>query len=521
MIRKKLRHRENLSMAEAFDGLKADYDAMKITRFTKTLTGVSASGSGADYHYRNEHRYLRMMERARDFDRNDMVTGQGVTRLVDNVLKSGMKLDPTSGNPKFDVAAAAKWKTWSETKELCDVTGQKDLLEIAALTLRAVIFDGDILTTLLKSGQLQSIEAHRLRTPNKTKKNVVLGILLDELRKPLEYWVTRDDIGTTQRNILIKEIKPIPAWDKNGKPVVLHHMIPKRLNQTRGVTTIAPIFDVVGMHDDIEFAKLVQQQIASCYVTFRELAPDSQIPTIDPTGETTTETRDDGSTRTVEGISPGMEITGAPGEKLTGFSPNIPNAEFFQHAMLILTFIAVNMGIPVAVLLLDPSNTNFSGWRGAMDQARIGFQRLQRLMVKSFYKPIYEWKIRNWMVEDSEFRALAEAAKTDPFGHAWQLPIWPYIEPAKDAKADETITDNRLNSHRGVLSVRGLDIEKVQDEIVADMMRLVRLAKTGAATINEEFPDDGDPVKWRELAIMDSSASTVQPIEVELERNED
>src|SRR5690606_1028361 len=102
--------------------------------------------------------------------------------------------------------------------------------------------------------------------------------------------------------------------------------------------------------------------------------------------------------------APGIEYTGAPGEKLTGFSPNIPNAEFFEHARLILTFVAINLDMPLQMLLLDATATNFSGWRGAFDQAKIGFRQIQSWLLKRFYAPVYEWKLRQWIAEDPAIR---------------------------------------------------------------------------------------------------------------------
>jgi capsid protein len=214
-------------------------------------------------------------------------------------------------------------------------------------------------------------------------------------------------------------------------------------------------------------------------------------------GESVTETLGDGSARTIQGIAPGMEIYARPGEEIEGFSPNVPNAEFFQHALMILSIIAVNIGIPVAVLLLDPTKTNFSGWRGAIDQARVGFKEMQRWMIQRFFSPVYRWKVRQWLAQDETLQALVKKGGVDPFAHEFLRPKWAYIEPMKDAQADDLRLSRNLTSPRRLFADRGEDWEQVADEIVEDKAYLFRAAISTAQKINKAFPEA--KLDWREL----------------------
>lgn len=506
-----------VSTAENLDNFRNDYDAAKKTRFNRTLKGYSSSGSGADYHLRNQTEFLFLIEQARHYDRDDPIVGRGITSVVDNVLQGGPRLDPKTGNDKGNARIVELWGQWSTHPDECDSQKEHKLHAIGELSLRAALVDGDIFNLPLQDGRIQTIEAHRCRTPN-TKRNVALGVLLAESRERLQYWFTKEDISPTRAVSRVGDMIQYPARDGNGNRQVFQLYNPKRLTQTRGVTITAPIRHFIGMHDDIQFAKLVQQNVVSCYAIFRELPEVFEGSSkSDPKGVESTETLSDGSTREVEGIAPGMEYTGRPGEKLQGFSPNVPNAEYFEHISLILSIIAVNLGIPVQVLLLDANRTNFSGWRGAMDQARVGFTRVYDWTIDGFYDPIYEWKIRQWMDNDPELKRIRWRKKDNPFGHEWSRPHWPYIEPAKDAKADQTIVDENLNSRRRVLARRGLDIDKIDTEIVADAGQLVERAIEEAIRINEAFPDAG--VEWRELIHFEAAAPA--PVEVAPDDDDD
>jgi capsid protein len=152
--------------------------------------------------------------------------------------------------------------------------------------------------------------------------------------------------------------------------------------------------------------------------------------------------------------------------------------------------------MPVHVLLLDPSKTNFSGWRGAIDQARLRFKQIQKWLSECFHTPIYRWKVRQWAARDPAIRSRLEAA-TSLYSHRWNPPQFPYIEPLVDAQADLLQQRNALNSPRRVQAARGREWQEIAKEIVADNSTAITLALAEAAKINTAYPDA--KVHWREL----------------------
>lgn len=488
---------EVVSLADTFDGLRADYSAAKSSKYKRQRTGFLSLGSGADYHIRVESEYLRMGELARDMDRNDTVVGQTIDRAVTNTLQEGMRLDPKTGDRGADKELRARWKNWSEDADQCDSRGEFVFADQERFALRQTLVDGDIVALPLRRGCLELVESHRLRTPKGTTRNVVHGILMDSDRKPQEYWLTKQEIDPYSQVDLVRDVRQYPARDRDGNKQVYHVYNPKRVSASRGVTALAPIFDVLSMLEDINFAKLVQQQVVSCFAIFRERSIDNDSEEDVATGELSTEQLADGTSRTLEGIAPGMELTGRPGEKLQGFSPNVPNAEFFQHVRLILTLVGVNLGLPLCIVMLDGSETNFSGWRGALDQAKMGFRHNQRWLIDRFHRPVYRWKVRQWLAEDPALRVAANRPGVDIFGHKWNRPEWPYIQPLDDASTDLLRQRNVLSSPRRIQAERGRDWEEIALETIEDNAFAIVAAKKKAAQINKRFPED--PVHWREL----------------------
>lgn len=485
------------NLPAAFESMKTDYAAMRTSRFRRQRTGLALSGSGGDYHYRSEADYLRLMEYARDMDRNDAVIGQMVDRAVMNTVQGGLVPDPKTGDDKIDEDLRQRFDDWASDPEQCDVQGEMTFGQQQEQVLRSMFIDGDIFALPLDSGQLQLVEAHRARTPTNTKRNVIHGVVMDDKRRRLEYWFTKDDIELFQSVARVGDMEQYPAYDGDGRRNVYHVYSPKRSTQTRGVTALAPIFDVSGMFEDIQFAKMVQQQIVSCIAFIRKRDKTYEGHGRDQYGAREEETMTDGVKKLIEELAPGMEIEGEPGETIEGFSPNVPNAEYFQHVRLILTLLGINLGIPLVMLLLDGSETNFSGWRGAIDQARLGFRRNQRLIRDRFCRHVNLWKVRQWISEDRALRHAAERLGPTMFKHEWNFPGWPYVQPKEDAETDAFRIEKRLASPRRVLAERGIEYSSEIREIIEDNALAIRSALTERESIIQDFPDAA--LDWREL----------------------
>jgi lambda family phage portal protein len=474
---------------------RADYDAAKTSRFRR-VRKIPSAGADADYHYANETDYLRIIENARDMARNDVVVGPLVERAVMNTIQSGFAVDPQTGDAGVDAELSARWVEWSNDPDAVDLAGELSFTDVEQHAFRSMIVDGDIIALPTTSGHLELIEAHRCRSP-KTKRNVVHGVLLDSNRKRVEYWLTVGEARTTS-TVRVKDMRRIPVRDQAGRRQVFHVYNPRRVSQTRGVSALAAAFDELGIFQDVQFAKLVQQQIVSCFAILAEReASETAYGGLPRTGEQSTETLPDGTTRTLQGIAPGMFISGAAGERLTGFSPNVPNPEFFEHVRLILMLVGTHLGLPLVLVTLDASETNFSGWRGAVDQARLGFRQNQAALIRRLHRPAWAWKVNEWIADDTGLRRAATTSDVAIYRHTWHAPRWPYIEPLKDAAADLLRVRTGLTSWRRIQAERGGDENDIAREVVEDNARRIRLAIEAATEINGEYPDAG--VTWRDI----------------------
>ena len=503
-----------------FAGMGADYKAAKTDRNMRQPRGLPMTGSAADWHYRRDRDLLVMMERCRHLDRDDGLIGQGVGRAVDNTIQDGFVLDPNTGDDKVNKDLSERWIEWATDPRQADLAGELNFHDMEEKVLRSRFIDGDHLALCNESGALELVEAHRMRTPKISQSNIVHGVELSPERKRVAFWLTRDEINPHASLPQNTDMVRVPVYDGDLR-VALQVYDPKRTSQSRGVSVLTPVFDIIQMFDDTNFARLVQQQIISAVglAVTRELGWESPVES--DVGNKSTEKGPDGEDQEITEMSPGAIYRGSPGEKLEVLSPNVPAPTYFEFAKMQLTIVAVNLGMPLQVLLLDPSQTNFSGWRGAIDQARMGFKRNQTWLKSKFHVPVYYWKQQQWMDEDPILRRAAERSDINIRKHRWNAPSWPYIEPLKDANADVIRIKNGLASPRRLHAERGRDWVDVYSETIEDNAHAIQQAMGKAMEINAE----GNPEKisWRDLLPMASadSGKSTKPADDDKARKDD
>lgn len=479
-----------------FGEARAAYEMSRPSRFNRQRKDLPSGGNSGDWHYRNEEDYYRDIEKARDMDRNDQIVGQTVTRAVDNIVQDGFTLDPTTGDKGLDAEMYARWQEYAGDPDQLDIQGEFVFHDYERLSCRSMLVDGDHVVIGTDSNALQAIEGHEVRSSEKNPM-IVRGVEKDKYGKRIRYHIIQDPIDPVRGTK--SQSKPYEVRDENGVRQLFHIYNVKRMSETRGVTAFAPIFITAGMRDDIDFANLVRQQVASCFALFRQRTAGNTAPPHTPGyGGSTTEPTLTGEVRYIEDLQPGMEVIGAPGETLQGFTPDVPGDGWQFQFKSMLQMIGVNLGLPLCLVLMDGSETNFSGWRGAVDEARKGFKSNQRNLIKRFHTPVYRWRVSRWVAEDKSLSRWSKNPKIKILGHRWNAPVWQYIDPVGDAQGDQLRLVNSLISPRRLHAERGREWETIADEIVEDLVYAVVKAKRAAQAINKKF-DDGAPVHWREL----------------------
>jgi len=497
------RHQSGESLMAKFSDMKAQYRAASAAndRFVSANLGAAAIGVGANVHTVNDASYFKIMELARWYEINDRLVGVALRRLVTNCLQQGMTVNPSTGDKEVNKLIKDKFSKWADDKKACDITQRWTLNQQAKMVLRRIVIDGDLFVLPTKSGQLQYAEGHRCRTPRNMMKRSKLvvpihGVEQNENTAAVEkYWFTKTDTDLLQTVHRVDEVTSRKADD------VLHLYLPERFTQSRGVSALARVPTEPGQYDDAVFARLVASQVQSCFAVIEEMAFDPEnglrSPNLgDDLGDKTETTVGDWQ-RVEHELQPGMILPGKPGATYKPFVPNINSNDFAVMSKMILGTLAVNLDVPLVVLLLDASETNFSGFRGAVDQARMRYKELQQELIDQFYTPVYLWKLNNWLRTDPDIKQLAKRTDINVRSHTWNRPRFSYLEPLKDTTADSMKLSRCMISPIEFQGNNGRDWADFYKETVDAYGDAIEEAAQRAADINAKFGTG--TVHWRDL----------------------
>jgi len=157
--------------------------------------------------------------------------------------------------------------------------------------------------------------------------------------------------------------------------------------------------------------------------------------------------------------------------------------------------------LPLCLVLMDGSETNFSGWRGAVDEAKKGFRAMQMNIINRWHAPIARWKIRDFMADDPAIRSAAMRNGVSIFRHEWGAPRTKYINPKDDAMGDILQLQSTLTSRRRLHNDNGSDWEEIADEQVADNAYGIEKAIRQAEILNQKYKTNEGyaPIHWSHL----------------------
>ncbi len=500
---------ELAGLSERFRDLRTEWSAGQEGRFQRTRPGLLLSGTGGDYHYRDENSYYRAMEYALDMARNDTLPGAIVRRSVQNVLQQGFGCDPQTGDDALNADLWFDWNAWTTDQNAFDASGRFTLHDLAYLTMTAELVSGDAFVLPLSSGRVQLLEGYRCRTPSRNRDRVVLGVELDTSRRAVAYWFTPDDIDPLRFSQLGTPTR-YAARDADGFEQVFHLADPQRYTQTRGMTALAPIFEELGLFDDAQFAHLVKEQVSACFTIVRSRDIGFQGGRIPQLGSETEDTYDDGTTRTRQKLSPGLEVRGLPGETLSAFSPQVVTADSLEFLRTIVQIICATLDVPLISFMMDGRETNFSGWRGAIDQAKIGWRQRQQRYIADYYQKLYRWRIRWRMAGEPALRAAYSRLGDTLYAARFNAPRWPYIEPVKDITAAGLAQQHLVTSPRRQALERGDEHDELAIERVTDNALQIKLAVQAAQAL---YKETGARVDAARFVYLDTTAPLWTPAE--------
>lgn len=451
------------------------YDASQSTRHRTTKAGYVSFAQDEDTAVTQTGRENIRLE-CRDLRRNNAVVAGICERFADNVVGNGITPQAKTSSEEWNVEAEKFFYEWSK---IADYRQRLNLWDIQRLIIQLRMTDGECGFVLVKNGQLQPVEAERIRQPDHSVNGVVDGVAVNVNGIRTGYYVhnRNPDNGMFTG----KDFTLVPATDFK------HCMRAIRFDQVRGVPELAPV--VNSIKDLGDYVDATLEKARGEAKRFYTVENEAGAPTGLPRRFEETDTE-----QTLEKVETGEIHYLRRGEKLNNVGSDTPGSNFEPFTERVLRMIGSALGLPYEFVLLDFSEGSFSSSRAALLQTYRTFQNWQAWMINGFLQPIWNWRIAKAIKEGQLSPApVDERGVSEWYKVQWQVPEFGWVDPQSEAQANTIEISSGVSSLTQWARKKGFDAEEMLSEKGRDIANAVRIA----GEINAAHP--GVNITWKDL----------------------
>ena len=441
----------------------------------RRATGWKAPGTGPTAGLTGDLGTL--INRSRAALRNDPWAAAGISKLVANIVGTGIKPKSEATDDGFRKELQQLFLDWTDES---DADGMLDFYGQQSLAARAMLEAGECFVRLrprrISDGlsvplQLQILEAEFVPWSYDDElgngHTVRAGIEFNRIGQRVAYWMYKRH-PSEPFSLASADLHRVPASE------VLHLYEPLRPGQLRGQPVLTSVLLRMYHLDKFDDAALLRQEIANLFTGFIT-KPHPEQEQVDPLTGRPIQTHFDGAPMVA--MEPGTMQELAPGEEVQFNTPPGATAGYADFMRQQLMASAAGMGLPFELLSGDMKGVSDRALRVVLNEFRRRIQQLQHnQMVFQFCRPVWNrWldlAVLSGAIEAPDFakqRAKYRRVKWIPHG-------WAYIHPVQDMQAQSLAVRNGFKSRSEVVSEQGYDSEQIDDEIAADNRRADDLA---------------------------------------------
>jgi len=432
--------------------------------------GRGYSGGSGDAHSRYSR--PRLINQSRSFYRDNGLYKGMIDRAIDYMVGSGFTLQVKTNNTNFNKKIENLWNSWNFKPE---IRGLLLGFETAQMFLREAVLCGDIGAIKTNKGVLQLTEAEQINGGNQSKD----GIDKNMFGVPTGYWVS----GYNDHGYLnTKRLRKILPKD------FLFMTNPDRPSSTRGVPACQSVFSMLHRINDVCDSEAVAMQLISrlaVSVTRENADQRAYLESKEDPNKAAADTSGQLGSRLME-LEYALMFHAKPGEKIEGIDHNIPGKNFGESLRLFLRLLGLPLGLPLEIVLLDWTKSNYSQSRAVLEQAFMSFVKWQKKLEGFYYTPAFEWKLQGWKKS-----GLLGNRKDIPY--SWIKPTFPWIDQLKECQAKGMMIDRALMTHSEACKSRGQDREEVIEGRKKEIIEAIEIA----GDIREKT---GTDVDWKLFA---------------------
>tara|TARA_R110000803_G_scaffold107227_3_gene175389 strand:- start:1988 stop:3436 length:1449 start_codon:yes stop_codon:yes gene_type:complete len=353
-------------------------------------------------------------------------------------------------------------RMWVKHRDQLDASGSMPWCVLASTTARTWFRDGECFAQhLFAAGVRYPTDLKYMLNVHEpdlvpydliqsTPATIVHGIEIDELGRPVAYHLYKSHPGDNVSAFASTDTIRIPADQ------ITHLKMTKRLGQKRGASILAPSITRLSDIADYEESERLAAKVASslCAAITRGADFVNTTSAVD----------------TVSGERP-MELQAgmifdnlAPGERVEIIDTNRPNTGLADFRKAMLRAATAGIGVSYSTSTHDYDGT-YSSQRQELVESRLQYDTMRAHYIAGFLRPV--WRR---FVQAAQLAGVNVAA-ADPetiFEFEAIAPASPWVDPLKEAKADEVSINAGIESRHGIIRKRGGDPARVDDEREAD-----------------------------------------------------
>lgn len=449
---------------------------------------VTASEEGRAYLSYSGDKHLdyhrkRLIAESRDYQRNNAIYTGMIERAVSYIVSNGFGLRVKTSSAVANRKLEAMWRQWWRRPE---VRGLLTGPQVARMACRELLVAGDFGAIKTDKATIRLIEAEQIDHTNLSD-----GIDKDVYGAPRYFHICP---YASNGRVDVNKHQAVGASD------FLFVVDPKRPSQTRGIPAMVAAFPMLHRLNDICDSEAISWQLLARYAVavlreggptlgWDESASDTDLADAD------SEDGNDTTTRVTE-LQYGLIFHGQPGEDIKGIDRNIPGKDFPESVRMFLRLLGLPLGLPLEIILLDWTKSNYSQSRAVLEQAYETFQSYQDILEQQFFDRLLDWKLQAWAEEVGTRAAEQLRSAMAGDGEAvieWIRPTFPWLDQLKEAEAQAAKLDRTLTTHAHVCKSLKLDREDVLTTREMEFSEAIEIANR----LSEKY---GITVPWQPFA---------------------
>lgn len=399
-------------------------------------------------------------EQARHLEQNHDLARAVLRVLVNSTIGSaGIQVEPTplrADGSVDEALAQAMLEIWDEWGEAPEVTRQLSWPKCQRLLARTKFRDGEALARFIGANMpirhatdiplsLELLEPDFLPLGHDTDyqgRKVKDGIELNGWGQPIAFWLYRGHPGEADGSLIPwSQLSRIDASD------ILHLVQRDRLHQRRGMSEFASVIERFDHLKDYETSETIAAKVAaSMGAAIKKGTPDLYQDDTDSEGEVTP--------RDLK-FRPGMIFDDLlPGESIEMIGNNgRPNAQLIDFRNSLLKAATSGMGASYSAVS-RVYDGNYSARRQELVDVWVDYAVLSQDLAAELVRPVYR-RVLTAALAVGRLRLPADMPLRRALQAMYVLPSMPWIDPAKEAGAWQTLIQQGLASGPEIVRKRG------------------------------------------------------------------